>query len=305
MRVLVTGASGFLGRSVSDQLLRLGFDVYGLSRNEESDLSRSSKIKWITADLFAPIDVNLLMAEYHFEGLIHLAWETSHGTYWNSTKNLLWVGASLCLFEAFSRCGGKRLVVAGSSAEYHWDGEERLDEFKSPLVPDSLYGVSKNALRQVLDSWAALNNLSWAWGRIFNLFGNGEEEGRLIPRIARKLLNDEDVPFDDGLLYRDFLHVDDAADAFTALFESDVRGAVNIASGEARSIRDIMQCVADLLGKKDLIHFNQIESQLNEPRSVVASTGRLNNEVNWSPSLDFNERLSTTCDWLRTNINQD
>jgi nucleoside-diphosphate-sugar epimerase len=149
MKVLVTGAGGFLGRAVTEALALLGHEVYGLSsmtRRQGGD----QKLNWVSADLFSPSDVNLLMEKFRFEGLVHLAWNTTPGTYWQSNDNLRWVAVSLNLFEAFRSHGGKRIVVAGSSAEYQWGAESVFDENTTRKIPFSLYGVTKHALRSAL-----------------------------------------------------------------------------------------------------------------------------------------------------------
>jgi len=300
MKVLVTGASGFLGRAVTTQLELLGYDVYGLGLSAHDDFGEHSSSKFIAVDLFSETDVNLFMKKHQFEGLVHLAWDTQHGNYWQSNENFKWVAASLRLFEEFRINCGKRIVVAGSSAEYQWGEEPVLDEYTTPRSPASLYGVSKNSLRLMLQSWALQNDLSWAWGSVFNIFGPFENRNRLIPKNILKLLNRETILFDDGLLYRDFLHVKDAGAAFSALFKSDVQGVVNIASGQSISVRDVLQTIADLVNASGLIHFDESRNYNNLPKSVIASVNRLEKEVGWSTEISLFDRLASTCRWWRT-----
>jgi UDP-glucuronate decarboxylase len=303
LKVLVTGASGFLGRAVTEQLILLGYDVYGLSTVDHDACGQISKLSWVTADLFSPLDITLLMEKHQFEGLVHLAWDTTHGSYWQSNDNLRWVATSLHLFEAFRIYGGKRIVVAGSSAEYQWGIDPILDENTTKIIPSSLYGVSKNALRSMLESWAPQNNISWGWGCIFNIFGPFEKKDRLIPKNIVRLIRKETIPFDDGLLYRDFLHVDDAGTAFAAFFKSNVEGVINIASGQSTSVRQILQTIAELLDASDLIMFDAVASNDNEPESVIASVDRLKKEIGWSAKISLRDRLASTCAWWKTKIN--
>ena len=128
MRVLVTGGSGFLGNSLLSALVKDGHEVIALSRNGKPAVEVLREISWKKSDLLDPLATSEMLNSIRPEGLLHLAWDTSPGTYWNSSQNLRWTGASLYLFEAFAQCGGKRLVVAGTSAEYQWGGEGILDE---------------------------------------------------------------------------------------------------------------------------------------------------------------------------------
>jgi nucleoside-diphosphate-sugar epimerase len=302
MKVLVTGAGGFLGQTVTKQLILLGHEVYGLSRIAHNEWSEIRGLNWVTADLFSLSDLELLMKKHQFEGLVHLAWDTNHGTYWQSNNNLRWVAASLELFEAFRIHGGKRIVVAGSSAEYQWGVDPVLDEITTKKLPSSLYGVSKNVLRLLLETWAMQNAISWGWGCIFNIFGPFEKKERLIPKCIDSLLRRKIFQFDDGLIDRDFFYVDDAGAAFAAFFDSNVGGVVNIASGQATSVRHVLQIIADLLEASDLIKFGALGNNANEPVSVVASIDRLEKEVGWLTKVSLQDRLSLTCDWWKSKI---
>lgn len=304
MKVLVTGASGFLGNTVIKPLIRRGHDIVVLSRLPVDKRSVKDSISWVKGDIHSPAEIEKIIKDEKPDGLLHLAWDTTHGNYWSSNKNLRCTAASLYLAESFIRHGGKRIVVAGTSAEYKWGRNQLLDEKKSEFSPDSLYGVSKHSLREIIQASAIQNDVSWAWGHIFNIFGPGEKKDRLIPRVIVKLLNNKEVIFDDGMLYRDFLYVDDAGSAFAALFDCNVQGSVNIASGKAITVRYLVQTIAKIIGKPDLVQFDGNKTSIAEPAYVVGSVKRLRKEVAWSPKEDFYQRLQSTCDWWRNSIEE-
>jgi len=156
----------------------------------------------------------------------------------------------------------------------------------------------------MFESWAPQNNISWGWGCIFNIFGPLENEDRLIPKSIVRLMRREKILFDDGLLYRDFLHVSDAGEAFAAFFKSKIEGVVNIASGQSTSVRHVLQIIADLLDASDLIKFGEVDINDNEPESVIASVNRLEKEIGWSTKASLRDRLASTCEWWKTTINQ-
>ena len=112
------------------------------------------------------------------------------------------------------------------------------------------------------------------------------------------------LPFDDGLLLRDFLHVADAGDAFAALLASEVQGPVNIASGQPTSIRDLVSMIANHLDALELVSFGAIPVQAAQPARVVASVARLRDEVGWQPPADLAQRVQETCDWWRATESQ-
>ncbi|MFW2440689.1 MAG: NAD-dependent epimerase/dehydratase family protein [Arenicellales bacterium] len=304
MKVLVTGANGFLGNTVIKPLIERGHDIVALTRSPVDKHSVKYYVSWVKGDIHSPTEIEKIIKDEKPDGLLHLAWDTTHGNYWNSNKNLRWTAASLYLAESFIRHGGKRIVVAGTSAEYKWGQNQLLDENTSEFSPDSLYGINKHSLHEILQASVIQNDVSWAWGHIFNIFGPGEKKERLIPRVIIKLINNEEVLFDDGMLYRDFLYVDDAGSAFAALLDCNVQGSVNIASGKAITVKYLVQTIAKILGKSSLVQFDDNKAPTAEPSYIVGSINKLRREVGWSPNEDFYQQLQSTCDWWRNSLEE-
>ncbi|HYY41181.1 MAG TPA: NAD(P)-dependent oxidoreductase, partial [Pyrinomonadaceae bacterium] len=243
-----------------------------------------------------------LLAEIAPTHLLHLAWYTEPGKYWTATENLAWVRASLELLAAFVRAGGRRVVLAGTCAEYDWTGNGLCDEAQTPLRPATLYGTCKDALRQMLEAYARQTDLSAAWGRIFFLYGPHEYPQRLVAAVVRGLLRRERVPCSQGTQLRDFLYVQDVAEAFVALLESDVQGAVNIASGQGVMLREMVDKIAAELAGRDLVEFGALPNAAGEPARLVAAVKRLREEVGWQPRFTLDEGLARTIAWWRAHV---
>lgn len=203
-RVLVTGASGFVGRHACEALTARGFQVHRVGRGPSADPD------FRAGDLLDAQDRRLVLEQVRPSHLLHLAWDAEPGRYWTSAINLDWVAASLDLVRLFVACGGTRLVVAGTCAEYAW-GSERFDEDATPCRPATLYGAAKDGTRRIVEAYAKSVGLSAAWGRLFYLYGPGERPGRLVADATRALLTGESFPTSPGHQARDFLHVADAA----------------------------------------------------------------------------------------------
>ncbi len=290
-RVLVTGARGFIGRHCLRSLLSSGYEVHAVSsKAPEKD---RLNVQWHQADLLIPKQVSELVLRVEPSHLLHFAWYTVPGQYWTSPENCRWVEASLTLLRAFALAGGQRIVMAGTCAEYDWK-YGYCSEVITPLLPKSLYGVCKNSLQALVDAFTRQLGLSAAWGRIFFLYGPYEHPGRIVPSVICSALRDEPICTSHGNQVRDFLYVQDVADAFVALLNSNVSGSVNIASGRPVVLRDIVYQVAKQLGRQDLIELGAVPTSANDPTLLVADVKRLFEEVDWQPQYNLDDGLERT-----------
>jgi nucleoside-diphosphate-sugar epimerase len=292
--VLITGATGFLGRHCLPLLLRCAESVHATSRRPP--LGRAAEVHWHQTDLLDVAQVARLVAALRPTHLLHLAWETTPGKYGSSAENLAWLASSLHLLRAFASHGGRRVVVAGTCAEYDWD-HGYCSEGKTPLAPATLYGKCKGALRSVLEGFAALTELSQAWGRLFYLYGPHEHPDRFVASVIRRLLAGETAPCTAGTQRRDYLHVQDAAEALVTLLASNVTGAVNIASGQPTAVGDIARLIGQKIGRTHLLALGAQPLARHEPPLLVADVRRLRTELDWQPQFDLDRGLAQTIGW--------
>lgn len=283
-RVLVTGASGFIGRHALQPLRDRGFEVHAVTRAE--------------ADLLDERAARALIRQVRPSHLLHFAWYAEHGRFWTSAENLRWVAASLGLAEEFAEQGGKRMVVAGTCAEYDWTSGVCI-EGTTPLAPSTLYGASKQGLATILGAWCAQRGIELAWGRVFFLFGEDEAPQRLVASVIRSLLAGEPAACTGGEQLRDFLYVRDCAEAFAALVDSEVQGAVNVASGSPLRVRELVEKVAGTIGRPDLVRLGALPDRPGDPPSVTADVRRLRGEVGWRERFGIDAGLEATIDWWR------
>ena len=295
-KVLITGASGFIGHHCLSHLARRGYEIHAVS-SKGAPFVDANNVTWHRVDLLKREQVFEVVADVQPTHLLHLAWYAVPGKYWTSTENFRWVQASLDLFQAFASVEGKRIVAAGSCAEYEWGSDEPCSETKTPLNPATLYGACKHALRIMLEAYAAQANVSAAWGRIFFLYGPREYESRLVASVIRSLLRGEPARCSHGRQVRDLLYVEDVAGAFVRLLDSDVRGAVNIASGHAVALKDVVGQIGERLNRSDLVKLNAVPAPANEPRYLVADVKRLSEELSWRPEHDLHDGMNKTIVW--------
>ncbi|GAC1556799.1 MAG: NAD(P)-dependent oxidoreductase [Herpetosiphon sp.] len=291
-RVLLTGGSGFIGRHATQPLLDAQYEIHAVSSVARS----GDSVIWHRADLLDSRSTTELVREIAPTHLLHFAWYAVPGAYWRSPENFRWVGASLHLLNAFAEYGGKRVVMAGTCAEYDWT-YGHCSEAHTPLMPTTPYGVCKHALQLMLAAHASNAGLCSAWGRIFFLYGPHEHPNRLVASVIRSLLAGEAARCSHGNQVRDFLHVQDVADAFVSLLESGVTGPVNIASGQPTTIKDVVGMIAERLGQRSLVQLGVIDAPANDPRMLVADVGRLRDEVGWHQMRSLERGIDDTIAW--------
>lgn len=301
MKFLVTGAGGFVGSHLVRELLRSGHSVSALLRPEGSAARLSdslSQVRVLRADLRDQDQVGRILREAKPECTVHLAWYAAPGKYWTAPENLDCVSMTLSLAQALIAAGCKRLVGVGSCAEYDWD-YGWLSESHTPLKPRTLYGVCKTATRMMLESLCALSEVSFAWCRLFYLYGPDESPERLVPSVTLALLRGEVARCTEGKQLRDFLHVDDVAAAIGKVAASDCRGAVNIGSGEPVRVRRIVELIGQTLDRSDRIKYGAVAGNPDDPALLVADVRRLHEEVGWSPLQPLEEAVPETVRWWR------
>ena len=173
MRVLVTGASGFVGRWAVASLVERGAETVAVSRRPVATSGAST----IACDLLDAAAARKLLADVKPDVVLHLAWTVEHGKFWTAPDNLDWASASLALMRAAADTGVRHFVGVGTCFEYAWPATGDCEERATPLAPTTLYAVAKDAVRRVGEEWGGL---PFAWARLFYLYGP-EENGMTGP----------------------------------------------------------------------------------------------------------------------------
>lgn len=297
-RALVTGGTGFIGRHALSLLAGRGHEVHATWSSAPGE--DAPGVSWHRCDLLDPAAVRTLAEAVRPTHLLHFAWYAVPGKFWDSEQNALWVESSLGLLSAFADAGGRRATFAGSCAEYDWE-DGVLSEQTTALAPATYYGIAKNALRAVAEGFAERRGVSFSWGRIFFAYGPHEHPDRLVSSLARALVRGEAAPTSEGSQRRDFLHAVDVAGAFVALLDSEVEGAVNIGSGEAVAVRDIVAAVADAAGRPDLVRWGELPQRPGDPPLLEADARRLRDEVGWAPEIPLEHGIRDTVEWWKAN----
>lgn len=301
-KLLVTGSTGFIGRHCLNALAAREFDVHAVFRTSPPPGPQGG-IEWHQADILNSGEIARIMAKVKPAYLLHLAWHIVPGKWAQSgaIQNLAWVQASLELLKAFQEHGGKRAVFAGSCTEYDWNYGYCTENF-TPTNPNSFYGLCKNSVQRLGEAFSREAGVSWAWGRIFFVYGPHEQPARLVSSVIQALLNNRNAPCTHGNQIRDYLYVQDVADALVALLESEVKGAVNIGSGIPIALKDMLHIIGRKLHREHLIQLGALAAPSYESPLVVGRIERLCHEVKWTPKIDLHQGLDLTIKWWASHL---
>ena len=292
-RVLITGASGFLGRQICAALQRRGvMDLHGISRQPAPAVPG---VRWHQLDLLQA-DSRELVDQLRPTHLIHSAWCVKPGDYWHAPENEEWAQASAALLQGFGEAGGARALTIGSCAEYDWSSLPCVEDCPAEK-PATRYGRAKRAMHVSAERIANDLQFSHAHARMFFTFGPHEHEDRIVPRITRSLLASQPIVLEHPADSRDFLSIIDVGDALAATLLSELRGAVNIASGQPTTIKSLAATISGIIGRPELVSFH--DDTANASAAVLADTRRLTTEVGWRLPRNLDERLAETVEWWK------
>ncbi|MGB4006817.1 MAG: UDP-glucose 4-epimerase GalE [Halanaerobiaceae bacterium] len=301
--ILVTGGAGYIGSHVAKKLAEAGFNVIVLDNLSKGHREAVLKGKLIVGDL---ADVDLLdriMKEEGIEGVIHLAADSLVGEsmekpgkyYRNNVAN------GINLLEAMVNNGVEYIVFSSTAAVYGEPEEIPITE-SHPANPENTYGESKLFFEKILKRYDEIYNLRYVSLRYFNAAGADlsgqigeahDPETHLIPIVLEKALGvreklyifGADYPTKDGTCIRDYIHVEDLADAHILAIEALAAGLesriYNLGNGEGYSVREVIEAAEEVTGKK--IEAEIAGRRAGDPAVLVASSEKIKKELGWKP----------------------
>ena len=282
--VFITGCSGAVGSRLTLLLLKSGYKVRGVRGSKPCKVMDKNHFCEELNLLSTTTSLNLV--DFKPDILVHTAWITTPGVFWESPMNDQWVKASKKLIKEFVLSGGKYLMVTSTCAEYSWETTIPISE-TSETSPLSRYGKSKLELL----TWVRQQEIPFLWTRTFFQFGLDEPNGRLIPSIIDALLAGKNFEVKNSNDIRDFIFIEDVVQVLAKLIEKKYLGVINIGTGSGIDVRFIAQLISGQIGNKDLITYSE-SVQLGS--SVVSNTKKLLSVVDGYSWTRIDESISKT-----------
>ena len=287
--ILITGATGFLGSHIVEELINQGNKVVGLKRNT-SNLWRcesfKDQIQWINSDILTDAESEIIKCSPDI--LIHAAWngvKASDRDNWiEQEKNLSYL---VSLLEIVKKTNITKIIALGSQAEYG-NFEGSVDE-NYPCKPTSAYGTIKVCASILFKSFAELNKLDWYWLRIFSIFGPREETNWLIPATIINLFGKKVMNLTPCEQQYDYLFTKDFAFGILKVVKNsnNISGIYNMSSGQSIKLKDILTYLENKLSPKQKLL--QIGALPYRPNQVMHMEG---NSKSFFQSFDFHPEYS-------------
>lgn len=269
-RILITGATGFVGRQIFKALQKNEVSIVPVVRaGKEPLIEDRSKVEKIisTPDLFAESETWWTEQCQNIDLVIHAAWYAEPGEYLNSLINIDCLVGSLKMAKGAALAGIHRYVGIGTCHEYDLsDGNLTEDTPLKPLTP---YASAKASLYIALSKWFSVQAIQFAWCRLFYLYGEGEDGRRLMPYIRRQLENGVAAKLTRGDQIRDFMNVAEVGKIVAKIGIGCQQGVINICSGKPITVRQFAEKIAAEYQRFDLLQFGAREVHCVDPPLIT------------------------------------
>ena len=268
--ILLTGASGFVGKQIIKALSQFSVNIIPVVRSgKEINFKRIGNIKKIISspDIFKENESWWTNQCKGIDTIIHIAWYAEPGKYLQSPKNIDCLIGSLNLAKGAVNAGVRRFVGIGTCFEY--DLSKGTLSIDTPLKPTSSYASAKAALFTFLSMWLPEQSIKFSWCRLFYLYGEGEDQRRLVPYIHKRLNKNESVELTKGNKIRDYLNIIEASQIISEVALGDQDGPINVCSGVPITVKQLAQQIADLYSKRHLLKFGAKPENPMDPSCVV------------------------------------
>lgn len=296
MRVLITGATGFIGLPLTLRLVEQGHKILALSRKP---FKLNKSVSWLNSDLSLPLTYQEEINSFKPEVLIHLAWQDIPDFSFEKSKNNL--NNSLNFLSFIIGLGScKKIIVSGSCFELNKLHGECLESEAGK--PRDSFTWAKHSLRMWLEIECKKESIHLGWMRIFYVYGPRQRTQSLVPSILTNLQNGKLPHISTPKNCNDFVFIEDVIDAFSnATLSQYPSGIYNLGSGVSTSILEVCRIAEKIVTGKDILSQRLNEDLVDTSKSIDfwANYQRAEKHLNWQPTTGIEEGIKKTWLWLR------
>jgi len=299
VRILVTGASGFVGRAVVQRLLGDGHTVLGISRNRPDRIIPNSNLHWIQADLSSPGQYQGRVRDFSPEIVVHLAWQDIPDYSFDVSKANL--DQSFVFFTfLFSVESCSKVLVAGSCWELNRSMGSCLETEIG--MPTDNFTWAKHALRSWLEIECQRKHVDLGWIRLFYVYGRRQRSGSLIPSILECLRDGQLPELRTPRNAHDFVYVDDVADGFSRAVSRKIpSGIYHLGSGQSTPVLDICRLAEKIVSNSEQL---TIQLEVNTRANVCrvdfwADCTSSRQELGWVPETNLYDGIAQTWEAIK------
>jgi len=300
-KVVITGATGMIGKTLIEYLLEKDIEVLAIIRKNSKrvkNLPRHQKLRLIECDLENL--QNLRIQEENYDTFFHFAWD---GTFGESRNDLsiqtLNIKYTLDAVELAKRLGCKTFIGAGSQAEYGRVQGIITEETKTN--PENGYGIAKLAAGQMSRVLASKYNIRHIWTRIFSAYGPYDGEKTMIISSIRQMVERGESPeYTKGEQMWDYIYSEDVAKAFYLIGEKGKNNSVYcIAQGQVMPLHKYVEIMRDKINKNIELKLGVIPYSENQVMNLSVSIEKLKIETGFVPEYTFEEGIQKTIKWYQ------
>jgi len=301
-KILITGATGFIGSNIAFQLVEKGYSVSAIYRTTstfEKCEHFKNQINWININ-----DPNWknTVKEIKPDQLIHTAWnaiEAQHRTDWELQMKNFWFSKEL--FDLAKECSIQKVIALGSQAEY--GSHEFPVTEETATKPVDAYGAIKNLTLNYLRSLFSETDQEWYWVRVFSVFGENENSAWLIPGVISKLLKNEPVKLTACEQTYNYLYINDFAQQLHKLIEftENKSGIFNLCASRSIKLKDLLLKITDTMGlSPDLLQFGAIPYREGQNMYIAGDNSKFQKIFNPDNNYeDMTEGLLKTIEFYK------
>jgi len=305
-KVLITGASGFVGACLARRLLKEKHNIHIITRDTTNLWRLCEVVKDIeihNIDLIDSEKIAKLASDINIDQVYHLATYGGYH-YQNNVKDVINtnVVGTWNLFREFSKKNIEMFINTSSSSEYGEKSEPMCEAMK--VTPNNMYGASKAAGTILCSTYASINKLPLVTLRLFSPYGYYDAKTRLIPTVISSCLLGKEIKLSQKDSKRDFVFIDDVVEAYLAAskLQSSYGEIFNIGSGLQYTTEEIVNNILNLIGKDAKISWERNLDRQYEPLMWVSDNKNAYEKLKWSPNVDISLGLNNTINWFRDNL---